>query len=120
MLNNLEGREYIKVFDAEGNEVTDYSKPVGTNYGFRIVDGFSALDAGVVYIRGDVNSDGFVNADDMRLIMKAMIMPMGNSLTGVKLLVADVDGDGVISIEDLALISMHITGDKALAPITLN
>jgi hypothetical protein len=34
--------------------------------------------------------------------------------------VGDVDGDGVISIEDLALISMHTTGDKALAPITLN
>jgi len=34
--------------------------------------------------------------------------------------VGDIDGSGKITVNDLAIISMHITGDKALAPITLN
>ena len=74
----------------------------------------------VCWLRLVVDGNGLVNADDMRLLMKHIIMPMGNTLTDVRLMVADVDEDGEITVNDIALISMHITGDKALAPITLN
>jgi hypothetical protein len=120
ILNTLKDKGNIKAFDDKGEEITDMTVPVGTNYSFRYLDGFSSSDAATVYISGDLDCDGKVTSIDMNLMMKYILSPLGGTLDYTQILVADVHFDGKITVNDLALVSMHITGDKALAPITLN
>ena len=118
VLDTLENKGNVKVYDTEGNEVKDTSKPVGNGYSFRYVDGFAAVDAAIALIRGDVNGDGYIDATDLKPIMRS-IVNFAEALTDAQMVVADVDEDGILTANDLAMISMHIGGAKALEPIVV-
>ena len=119
ILDTLKNEKNIKAFDSEGNEVTDTSVPVGNGVAFRYMDGFSAVDAATVIVRGDLNGDGYIDAADMRVLMRGIInyieMPADELM-----IIADIDEDGEITSHDIALISMHIGGVQPLAPVTKN
>ena len=119
VLDTLKNEKNIKAFDSEGNEVTDTSVPVGNGVAFRYMDGFSAVDAATVIVRGDLNGDGYIDAADMRVLMRGIInyieMPADELM-----IIADIDEDGEITSHDIALISMHIGGVQPLAPVTKN
>ena len=119
VLKTLKSQKNIKVFDAEGNEVTDKSVPVGTGISFRYMDGFSAVDAAIALVRGDINGDGYIDGTDMRILLKKVISPLSVNLSEQQMLVADIDKDGKITSNDVALISAHIGGAKALEPVTV-
>ncbi|MBR1422219.1 MAG: fibronectin type III domain-containing protein [Ruminococcus sp.] len=59
-------------------------------------------------VRGDVNSDGTVNASDL-LLIKAHIKGVGK-LTDAQKAIADVNGDGKVNSSDLLLIKSYIKG----------
>ena len=119
ILNTLKDKQNIKVFDAEGNEVTDTSVLVGTGYTFRYMDGISSVDSAVVLIRGDVTGDGVVNGADMKILMRAILDTGDVVLDQADMIVVDIYKDGMITSNDVALISAHIGGAKALEPVTV-
>ena len=65
--------------------------------------------------RGDVNSDGKVNMDDLTSMINYLVM---NDMTGVSLEGADVDHNGFIGMDDLTLmihyLVMNTWGDEPL------
>lgn len=59
-------------------------------------------------IKGDVNGDGKITQDDLRLVQLHLLGGVG--LTGDALVAADTNNDGEITIADLANVRMHLMG----------
>ena len=57
---------------------------------------------------GDVNIDGTVNIDDLRLILKYVCGK--NEFTEQQMILADVDGNGEVNIVDLRQVLRYVCG----------
>ena len=66
-----------------------------------------------IWLLGDVNGDGTINAKDKKIIY-GHINDSSTELTGYIFDVGDVNGDGAINAKDKKLIFGHISGDSSL------
>jgi len=66
----------------------------------------------VKYLKGDIDGDGAVEANDYMLI-KLHVLGR-KKLSGDALKRADVDGDGSIEANDYMLVKLHVLGRKKL------
>lgn len=63
-------------------------------------------------IKGDVNGDGKITQDDLRLVQLHLLGCV--ELAGDALVAADTNNDGEITIADLANINMHLIGVRMI------
>ena len=111
LLKGLENSKYIRIFNENGEEITDYSKNIGTGMQLRLMDGPVIKDRANVIIYGDVNGDGNVNSKDSTAILKHL--SNNTLLEGNYLTAADVDKDGKVTIYDSMLSSKTAKTGKA-------
>ncbi len=103
LLSGLKNSQYIRVFAADGTEITDFGGYIGTGMQIRLMDGPVIKDKATVILYGDVTGDGKADAKDSTAILKHLAGT--NPLTGHALTAADVDRDGKITIYDCMLSS---------------
>lgn len=97
----LPGTYTMKVM--KNNHVTrEYTVIVGTNTVVQDVE---------IWLLGDVNGDGTINAKDKKVIYNH-INDSSKELTGYTFDVGDVNGDGTINAKDKKLIYNHINGSS--------
>jgi len=101
VLKNFENSQYIRVFDAQGNEITDKNAKIGTGCVIQLMDGPVIKDAVKVIINGDANGDAIVDAFDSAVILGHISGK--EPLNGVYLHAADIDRDGKITVSDAVL-----------------
>ena len=111
LLKGFENSKYIRVFNKNGKEITDYSKNIGTGMQLRLMDGPVIKDRANVVIYGDVNGDGNVNSKDSTAILKHL--SKNTLLEGHYLTAADVDKDGEVTVYDSMLSSKTAKSGKA-------
>ena len=70
LLAQFENGADIKVFDANGNPITDLSTLLATGMILRLVDGDTILNQLTISVLGDVNGDGKINARDAKLVLQ--------------------------------------------------
>lgn len=110
LLAQFENGADIKVFDANGNPITDLSTLLATGMILRLVDGDTILNQLTISVLGDVNGDGKVNVTD-KTQLNAHIK--GNShFEGARLLACDVTGDGKINVTDKSQLNAQLKGDR--------
>ncbi len=101
LLKSFKNSKYIRVYDENGDEITDYSKNIGTAMQLRLMDGPVIKDRADVIIYGDVNGDGSVNKKDSTAILKHL--SKNEMLENHYLTAADVDKDGIVTVYDSRL-----------------
>ena len=101
VLKNFENSQYIRVFDAQGNEITDKNAKIGTGSVVQLMDGPVIKDAVQVIINGDANGDAVVDSLDSAVILGHISGK--EPLVDVYLNAADIDGDGKITVSDAVL-----------------
>ena len=62
----------IRVFDGNGNEITDFNSPVKLGYSFKYMDGLTVLDSVTAKMPGDANDDGEIDIRDLVRIKKIL------------------------------------------------
>ena len=100
VISNFENKQYIRVFDRNGNEITDLSAKSSTGIEIRLMNGPVIKARAFVIIKGDVNGDGILNSDDKNSLFKHLTLE--KEITDKNFLkAADYDGDGEITVHDL-------------------
>lgn len=61
-------------------------------------------------LKGDVNGDGVITAQDALLILQMIPTKMSSTADDIIYQIADVNGDGNVSAQDASLILQHLTG----------
>lgn len=100
----------IKVFDVNGNLVTDLSTLLATGMILRLVDGETILNQLVISVLGDINGDGKTNVTD-KTQLNAQIKG-DSSFEGAKLLACDVMGDSKINVIDKSQLNAHLKDER--------
>ncbi len=103
LLGGLKNSKYIRVFAADGSEITDFGGYIGTGMQVRLMDGPVIKDRATVIIYGDVTGDGKADGKDSTAILKHLSET--ELLTGNYLKAADVDRDGKVTVYDSRLSS---------------
>jgi len=101
ILVEFKNTKYIRVFDALGEEVTDYSTFAATGMEIRLMNGPVIKARATIVIAGDVTGDGILNKDDSEAIIKSLSNE--KPLESVYLEAADYDGDGKVTVFDSLL-----------------
>lgn len=97
LLANFKNAENIKLFNANGEDITNTSGNVGTGCTVKLMNGDDAVDSVTVVIMGDVDGNGRIGAFDYMAIRAHL---SGTELTGAYYLAADVDGNERIGAFD--------------------
>ena len=115
VLKNFEHSQYIRVYDAEGNEITDKTAKIGTGSTVRLMDGPEIKDSASVVVKGDVNGDAKADGSDTAVILDHI---SGKApLEGALLAAADTDGDGKVTVSDATLNSKKPASGKLAASV---
>ncbi len=98
----------IKLFDANGTELTDEAALIGTDMVAKLIaaDG-SVLQQLILIVKGDTNGDGDISITDFVQIKK-QILSNGTHLFGSSLMAADYNDDGKVSITDFVQVKKYI------------
>lgn len=100
IIDKLNNNKYIRIFAADGTEITDFSKRAVTGMEIRLMDGPTVKDRATMIVQGDINCDGFVNGKDVTLLVNHLSTK--KLLTGIALKAADMNRDGLITVNDAA------------------
>ncbi len=106
LLSDFKNSNYIRVFDANGKEITDLSKISATGIELRLMNGPQIKARATVVLKGDVNGDGLINENDKLCVIKHLSNEKG--IEGDCYLdAADYNSDGKLNIYDV-LQNSHI------------
>ena len=79
-------------------------------------DGYAEADSCLVKVytlRGDVNSDGFINISDVTVLINYLL---SGSAEGINIINADANNDGKITISDVSVLISSLLSGEPLAP----
>ena len=97
----------VKVFDAQDNEVTDTSRPLGTGSKIKLYENGEEVEEYIVVIYGDTSGDGMISALDALTLIKAINKKI--ELPGAEYLEAGkVASQGKASAIDALAIIKHL------------
>ena len=100
--NLLTNNDYIKIYDKDGNEITD-DEEVKTGLIIKLEYKGTVVDEAIMVVRGDVNGDGVVNTIDYSTIMDHYLE--NSEITDfIEFTAGDVVEDGVLNLTDLSKI----------------
>lgn len=98
-------KEYLKIYDLDGNEVSDSSK-AASGYTIKLQIQGTVYDSKILIIKGDINSNGEVEVGDLIMLKRSILETL--NLNELQLLAADVNDDGEKEVADLIMIKRHI------------
>ena len=106
-LDNLDNdRRFLHVYDASGNEITNYSKYVGTGMKVQLENNGHTYDSLNIAVMGDLNSDGYSNTMDLNTITNHILRK--TNITGIYFIAGDTNDDGYINTLDLNTFKNYI------------
>ena len=108
-IGNFLNAEYVKIYDGNGNEVTDESTYIGTGFTVKLMDGETAVDSAEVVVLGDINGDGNISSVDY-LRLRAYFSE-SFELTGAYLSAAHVAGNENVTSVDYLRLRAYFNGD---------
>ena len=98
VFGGLEKSDNMKIYDAEGNEVSE-SPVIATGCRIVLADELGEFDSAIIIVRGDVDCDGYVTKADVELIMK-ISNGMALAENGYELIAGDIVSDGRLTSLD--------------------
>lgn len=104
-IDNFENTDFIKIFDGDGNEVTDPDAFIGTGFTVSLMDGNEAAHSLTVVVLGDTNGDGKLGASDYYLLKSHCLNKY--DLEGAYLLAAHVSKKTSVGASDYYLLKSH-------------
>lgn len=112
LLTHFEQKESIKVFAADGKEITDGSAFIGTGCTVSLMSGGTAIDSATVVVKGDTDGNGRIGTLDYQRIRAYYL---GNyTLKGAYLVAARVTGRDTIGTLDYQRVRAHYLGNYNL------
>lgn len=109
LLENFKNKEFIKVFDSKGEEVTTETAVVGTGYTVSIMNGDTKYQTLTVVVLGDVSGNGRIDAVDYQRLRLNLF---GNyELEGAYLEAAKVSGKDKPTSVDYQRLRLHLFGN---------
>ncbi len=100
--------DYLKVYDRNGNAVTDPNALIGTEMTLKLEKDGSVLDALKIVVRGDLNFDGRVNKTDGVMLDGYIVKLL--SFNKYQLLAADITKDGKVNGADQLSMNNYLVG----------
>lgn len=110
-IKNQLATPYVKLFDANGNELAD-SDPVTTNTQIRIIVDGIVIDAVIVIVTGDYDGNGKINNRDAAKLMRYLVHK--ETPNEAQLYAMDVNKDGAVNNRDAAMISRYLVGKETI------
>ncbi len=108
-INSFKNKENIKVFDANGAEITSDSALIGTGYTVSLMHGDEKVHTVTVVVLGDVNGNGRVDVADYQRVKMCLF---GKSeLSDAYFQAALIAERPNITVSDYQRIKMHIFGN---------
>ncbi len=98
----------IKIYDPNGNEVTDENACVGTGWSIKLIDGETELDSIEVIVIGDINGDGTLGASDY-FYLKSYCLGQ-YQLNDAYLAAAHITGSDDVGASDYFYLKSHCLG----------
>ncbi len=98
---NFENLESFKVFDRDNNLMIP-ADIIGTGFRLNYRDAKGKITNYYVCVKGDINGDGAVSAEDARKVLRASADI--EALNNIAAVAADVNDDGTITAEDARII----------------
>ena len=108
LIERFEQKEKIKVFAADGAEITDDSALIGTGCTVSLMSGGKAVDSATVVVLGDTSGDGRIGTADYTYV-KAYYLKKYD-LKGAYLLAAHVAGNSTVGTADYTFLKAHYLG----------
>lgn len=99
LINAFKYSRYVKLFDADGNQVTDTDMAVATDMEIRLMNGPEIKDRAVLAVPGDLDGNGRIDGADTELLLK-YLSGKKTDFTVSQLSAADYDGNGSIELYD--------------------
>ena len=106
-VDNLDNdNRFLHIYDLNGNEVTDYSKFVGTAMQVRLENNGHTYDTLDIIVIGDIDGDGKCMSADYRSVNRHILKQ--STLTGDQFLAADNDENNKIQSADYRKMNRYI------------
>ncbi len=123
LINAFKYSRYVKLFDADGNQVTDTDMTVATGMEIRLMNGPEIKDRAVLAVPGDLDGNGRIDGADTELLLK-YLSGKKTDFTVSQLSAADYDGNGSIELYDAmrkktSPVRSDISGTSLRGPETL-
>ena len=99
--------EYLEVYNAAGDKVTDYEALITTGARVKLVIDDHEYDEVIVIIRGDIDQDGIIDVSDKLMIKRHILLY--ELLTDYRLYAADLDYNAEATIDDMIDVSDNLT-----------
>lgn len=116
-INLFKNSSYIRVFKADGTEITDLTALAGTGIELRLMNGPQITARALLVIKGDINGDGLIDDDDSLNLIQYLTNE--TDIEGKSNLdAADFNSDGNINIYDAIHISAIPSLSQCRAKIT--
>lgn len=107
-LRNIENTLTVKLFTADGTELTDMENVIGSGTTVKLIaDNGAVLQQLIVVVKGDTNGDGTISITDF-IQVKKHLLSNGEFLSDVALAAADYNSDGGVTITDFIQIKAYL------------
>ena len=107
----------------EGNSVRKMTLQSDSESRYFTIDSVSGNEKIIVVLRGDINSNGSINASDAALINRSLLSSTNTAyreMSEKEKIIADINGDGKVTASDVMLLSRSLlsTSHKAYCALT--
>lgn len=102
-------KELLRIYDKDGNEITDDSQYVGSNMTIELIDNNERKDVLTIAILGDFNGDGKVNSTDYCYLIDLILLNINETYLFNR--IGDLNRDGVVDSNDSLIIVNYIYGN---------
>ncbi len=109
-IGNFLNAEFVKIFDGNGNEITDINAYIGTGFTVKLMDGETAVDSAAVVVLGDTSGDGRIGTIDYQRI-RAYFLGTYSNLKGAYLKAAYIAGNSTIGTIDYQRLRAYVLGN---------
>ena len=99
--------EYLEVYNAAGDKVTDYESLITTGARVKLVIDDHEYDEVIVIIRGDIDQDGIIDVSDKLMIKRHILL--FELIEDYRLYAADLDYNAEATIDDMIDVSDNLT-----------
>ena len=98
LVNSLNNKDYINVYDKEGNKITDLTQVVNTGLKIKLETEEKVYDEVIVIVRGDINEDGIINISDKLALVNHIVAK--EEISDYRIYACELEQDGIINISD--------------------
>ncbi len=104
-LDQLDNKDYLVLYTAGGEEITDTTALIGTGMILKLISGGAEFDRAELIVDGDVDGNGKITTTDTTIIRAHQLKTQ--ALSGVYFKAADLDLSGAVNSTDCAIVTSH-------------